>query len=212
MEVRSEESAPSESQPESESEPLTSENGVLYQYETQHFGFTPITLLNGMYNSVCDLYREALKAFCRTCSEKYPDAVTEKELRSARHAVGQKIDKDVSRIFDVLEHFLLKNIFTIPDDVVLPEDRCQTEERAADNGMEEKKRELKQKIVAVKIANAQLSKHIEDSQALQTALDELSEKMSSEGKLSGMSAGDMKDYLSYYSDLLSRAVSDRKGT
>ncbi|GFR66464.1 hypothetical protein ElyMa_000229200, partial [Elysia marginata] len=84
-------------------DPEQSSEDDLYQYETQHFGFTPSSLINGMFNSVCDFYREALKAFAKACYDKDPDLMLEEDLTVARRAVSEKIDTDICTVFDALE-------------------------------------------------------------------------------------------------------------
>ncbi|GFO45512.1 mis12-like protein [Plakobranchus ocellatus] len=188
-----------------ESEETGSENSQeqadLYQYEAQHFGFTPTSLINGMYNSVCDLYREALKAFAKACFEKFPDVMSEDELTTARHAVSEKIDKDISTVFDALEHYLLANVFSIPESVVLPEDRCQLQRFSdeEEKEVEEKKSNLKERIIAVKYANARLNQHLEESNQLQRSLDQLINKLSStDGRIAQLNAEGVGDFISYY--------------
>uniref|UniRef100_A0A0B7AWH9 Protein MIS12 homolog n=1 Tax=Arion vulgaris TaxID=1028688 RepID=A0A0B7AWH9_9EUPU len=167
-------------------EATTGDENVKLEYAAQHFGFTPITLLNGMFNTVCDMYREALKAFCSTCSDKYPNVMTDEELRNSRHAVSEIIDKDVSEMFDTLEFYLLEGVFSIPENIVLPEDRCQLQRLSQDehNEMEAKIDDVKKRIIAVKYANAMLDQHLKDSKNLQGSVDKLVEHLSSESSLS----------------------------
>lgn len=175
-----------------------------YEYESQYFGFTPITLVNGMYNSVCDLYREALKEFCKTCSEKFPNVMSEEELRKARRASEVKIDNDIESFFDKFEQHMLTKILTIDEHVVLPEDQCQLEDTESDD-LEDKKQEIKERIMAVKSANALLIQHMENTEALREDIDEFTEKINAI-KINEMNASEMKDNLSYYSDLVLRVA------
>ncbi|RUS71604.1 hypothetical protein EGW08_020631, partial [Elysia chlorotica] len=188
--------------------PLSTEND-LYEYETQHFGFTPTSLVNGMFNCVCDLYREALKAFAKACFEKNPTLMSEDELATARRAVGEKIDTDICTVFDALEHYLLSQVFSVPDSVVLPEDRCQllrssNEELSA---LEQKKGQLKRKIIALKFANAKLDRHRTQMASLQESLDEAINRLSSgSAKIGQLNAEGIGDWVSFYSELLMKAT------
>ncbi|BFZ00274.1 hypothetical protein BsWGS_03313 [Bradybaena similaris] len=180
-----------------------------FEYEAQHFGFTPITLLNGMFNAVCDLYREALKAFCKTCSEKYPNVMTETEFRDARHAVSELIDKDVCMLFDKLEYYLLHQVFSIPAHVVLPEDQCQLQRlsQAEETELENKITDVRKRILAVKYANAELSQHLKEAEALQRTLDKVIEQLSSsENNVSQLGGKAFKDWISYYSEMLNKCL------
>jgi len=183
---------------------IETESAAKFEYEAQHFGFTPITLLNGMFNAVCDHYREALQAFCKTCSEKYPNVMTEEELKIARHAVSELVDKDICMMFDKLEYFLLDQVFSIPGNTVLPEDRCQLQRLNADeyHELEKKVTHLKRQITAVKYANAVLSQHLKDAEVQQSYLDKFLEHVSpAESKLG---AKDLTDFLSYFSEMLKK--------
>ncbi|CAG5117966.1 unnamed protein product [Candidula unifasciata] len=197
----------------SNSGPVTETETNNFEYEAQHFGFTPITLLNGMFNAVCDLYREALKAFCKTCSEKYPNVMSETEYKNARHAVSEFIDKDVCMLFDKLEYFLLHQVFTIPDDVVLPEDQCQLQRLsdAEETQLEKQIVDVRKRILAVKYANAELSQHLKDAEILQKTLDKVIEQLSSpENSVSQLGAKALKDWISYYGEMLNKCLGSKK--
>ncbi|CAL1533167.1 unnamed protein product [Lymnaea stagnalis] len=129
--------------------------------------------------------------------------MSDEQLRQARHSVSQLIDHDISAMFDNLESYLLERVFTIPENVVLPEDKCQILHSSADSydQIEDKKNELKKKIIAVKYANAQLNQNIADASALQSTLDEVLKQMS-DGNISRLGAKNIKDWLSYYSEQL----------
>lgn len=190
-------------------DPAQSTDDDLYQYETQHYGFTPTSLINGMFNSVCDLYREALKFFANACLEKNPDLMSLEELTAARRAVSEKIDTDICTVFDALEHYLLANVFSIPESVVLPEDQCQlmrlTDEEAS--ALEKKKKELKKKIIAVKYANAKLDQHMKQAIILQESVDTVINKLSSsDARIAQLNAEVAGEWGSFYSELLRKAA------
>ncbi|KAK3713589.1 hypothetical protein RRG08_055231 [Elysia crispata] len=187
----------------------TSQSTDLYQYETQHFGFTPTSLINGMFNSVCDLYREALKAFAKACFEKNPTLTSVDELTAARRAVGEKIDTDICTVFDALEHYLLAQVFSIPESVVLPEDQCQLLRSSEEEGtvLEKRKTELKKKIIAVKYANAKLDQHRKQITSLQESLDDILNKLSSsDARIGQLNAEGIGDWGSFYSEMLRKAT------
>ncbi|XP_059159554.1 protein MIS12 homolog [Physella acuta] len=185
----------------------TDKNDNKFDYETQHFGFTPITMVNGMFNAVCDFYREAIKVFCKTLKEKYPNVMSDEELKKAGHAVSELIDKDVCEVFDAMEFFLLRDVFSIPANVILPEDVCQLTrlDKEAENDLEKRISEVKKRIISVKYANAVLSQHLEDSQALRASIDNI-KKLISESNISQTGGKGIKDWLSYYSEHLKNSV------
>uniref|UniRef100_A0A2C9LWP9 Protein MIS12 homolog n=1 Tax=Biomphalaria glabrata TaxID=6526 RepID=A0A2C9LWP9_BIOGL len=177
-----------------------------FVYETQLFEFTPITFLNGMYNAVCDFYRQALKTFCDACKERCPD-LKEDQLRQSRHLISERIDKDICKIFDTLEYYSLNQVFAIPENAVLPEDKCQLAARDKEHDIseiEKRKNEVKKKIIAMKYANAVLSQHLENAEALQGTLDTMLKNISSNGTISQVTAKGLKDWLSYTSQLLTQ--------
>jgi len=181
------------------------QNPADFEYEAQHFGFTPIFFVNGLYNSVCDLYREALEAFCRSCAEEYPGVMTEEELKMAKITVGKKIDSDIDLVFDKLELSLVSDVFTIPENIVLPEDSCQLE--VPSTQIDEELQKCKDKILAVKYANLKLQESIKEKKKLHESLQDILNGMK-ELKVNGKTATEAKDYISYCSDILSRAVED----
>ncbi|KAH9508724.1 hypothetical protein Btru_049742 [Bulinus truncatus] len=191
-----------DAEPSAENEEENKDSTKKYLYETQHFGFTPITLVNGMFNVVCDLYREALKTLCGEFKERFPD-ISDEQLQESRHQLSEHVDKDICTMFDTLEFYLLNQVFSIPENVVLAEDKCQLQVREHDSDdLERRKNEVKKKIIEIKYANSVLSQHLEDAEALQANLDTVLKKITTEGNISQLTAKSLKDWLSYYTGLL----------
>jgi len=181
-----------------------SQQNTDWQYETQLFGCTPISILNGMYNAVCDVYRDGLKDFAKDITSKYPGVLTKKELSVARHEVGKKIDDDVTAAFDEFEAEVLDRVFTIPTNVTLPSDSCQlTYDPNSSNPsmLSAKKDKIIERIKSLKEANARLERHISLCKKEKQSLDDQSHKLASMD-ISGMTASEIIEHMKSHRDFI----------
>ncbi|XP_041356057.1 protein MIS12 homolog [Gigantopelta aegis] len=125
-------------------------------YETQYFDFTPKSFYNGMYNAVSEYIFEALATMERVLGEECHDVMSPSSIKEAMSRFKPHVDKTINRAFDKLEIYLDENIFHIPSNVVLPEDKIQLSHPVSREEMHSLDKEmdvLRNKILAVKYAN-----------------------------------------------------------
>ncbi|XP_032833506.2 protein MIS12 homolog isoform X2 [Petromyzon marinus] len=99
----------------------------LMMYETQHFGFTPQSCLDGMYNAVQEYIYSMLKAG-EDCVLEYVArrASHSSSLEKVRQGTQLLIDHMKSHLdmtFELIELYIAERVFTVPPGVLLPEDR-----------------------------------------------------------------------------------------
>lgn len=148
--------------------------GELSEYECQYLGFTPKSLINGVYNAVITNLREGLSHMEAYINEGYGSTITPEKTKQALETIQSVLVEKLDKKFDHVESYLLKNVFNIPEDVVLPEDRVQMtnsfspeEDRRLDTEMEQ----LRKHIIAVRYGNECVRQQISDIENLQKHAD-----------------------------------------
>ena len=88
----------------------------LYEYETQFFGFTPQSFVDGVISAVNDYVFDVISELKETLLRKgYPPARLTKELNAVIRHIQDKVDQN----FDLFELYCLQNIFKIPSNVYI---------------------------------------------------------------------------------------------
>ncbi len=88
----------------------------MYEYETQFFGFTPQSFVDGVISAVNDYVFDVILELKETLLRKgYPAARLTKELNSVMKHIQDKVDQN----FDLFELYCLQNIFKIPSNVCI---------------------------------------------------------------------------------------------
>lgn len=144
------------------------------QYAAQFFGFLPQSLMNGMYNAMWEYLKDAMSSFNEGVLASFGDVVSEAELAEHSRVLNQIAIKRLDHKFDTAESYLLKNVFNIPDHLVLPEDRQNVENPCTEADLDQLDQEIKHvtdRIIAVKYANASLKDRLEEVASLQQQLD-----------------------------------------
>ena len=95
-----------------------------FEYATQLFGFTPKAFVDGIYNAVNDYIKEFFKEMGKVLDEEFAkgDAILSSKIREGCKELIAKCYQNVDKSMDRMELFLLKNVFVIPEAVLLPED------------------------------------------------------------------------------------------
>lgn len=151
----------------------------LQEYETQYFGFTPKSFIDGVYNALADYLYDSVDA-----SDKYIAS----EAQSSKHPVSAEAVRESSdrllahlqfafdKAFDRLETYLMKNIFHIPSHVVLPEDKIHAEMTVTESEevrLDSELEDLRQRIMNARFVNARLQQWSSDVKQVQDLLDAL---------------------------------------
>ncbi|XP_046573078.1 protein MIS12 homolog [Haliotis rubra] len=171
------------------------------EYETQYFGFTPKSFSNGVYNAVNDYMMDGLQAVEGYMNTEYGDVIAPSQVNEGVQKMQQKMAKQVDKAFDTLEAYLFTNIFCIPENTVLPEDRVKQDKMYTED--EEKKihkdiEEYTQKILAVKHANTCLQGELDDIDRAQAQMNlMLKQTQDMQQVLRQAGVTDVKDSLVY---------------
>ncbi|XP_067670576.1 protein MIS12 homolog [Haliotis asinina] len=144
------------------------------EYETQYFGFTPKSFSNGVYNAVNDYMMDGLQAVESYMNTEYGDVISPSQVNEGVQKMQQKMAKQVDKAFDTLEAYLFTNIFCIPENTVLPEDRVKQEKGYTEDDEKQIHKDIEeytQKILAVKYANTCLQGELDDIDRAQAQMN-----------------------------------------
>ncbi|XP_078379450.1 protein MIS12 homolog [Oculina patagonica] len=137
-------------------------NPTEHEYETQFFGFTPESFVDGVYNAVNDYVVDCFQELENLLKSEESDKMANNFYRSI----------DVA--FDRFEVYVKNNIFKIPANILLPEDKVHhdhqytvEDEKEIDKELEE----LERKIKAAKYVNSALKQEVKDLDNAQEQLD-----------------------------------------
>lgn len=147
-----------------------------HEYETQFFGFTPESFVDGVYNAVndyvVDCFQELENLF--KSEPSLSSAVTEAQLHAESDKMAKNFYQSIDVAFDRFEVYVKNNIFKIPASVLLPEDKvhCNKQFTEEDEKLLDKElEELERKIKAAKYVNSALKQEIKDLDNAQEQLD-----------------------------------------
>eukprot|EP00057_Strongylocentrotus_purpuratus_P001324 XP_001198150.2 PREDICTED: protein MIS12 homolog [Strongylocentrotus purpuratus] len=151
----------------------------LHEYETQYFGFTPKSFIDGVYNAVADYLYDSVDAadkYIATEAQQGRQPVCTEAVRQSSDRLLAHLQLAFDKAFDRLETYLIKNIFPIPSHVVLPEDKIhgevilmESDETRLDSELEE----LRHRIRNAQYVNARLEQWSNDVKQIQNLLDDL---------------------------------------
>jgi kinetochore protein Mis12/MTW1 len=93
----------------------------IYEYETQFLGFTPISFVDSVITAVNDIFYEIIEDVYKTLEKRgYPPEKLTKELSEVLAIIYDTINEE----FDIFEMYCYRNIFEIPEFVIIPSDQC----------------------------------------------------------------------------------------
>lgn len=147
-----------------------------HEYETQFFGFTPESFVDGVYNAVNDYVVDCFQELENLLKSEplLSSAVTEEQLQAESDKMANNFYRSIDVAFDRFEVYVKNNIFKIPANILLPEDKVhwnhqytEEDEKRVDKELEE----LEKKIKAAKYVNSALKQEIKDLDNAQEQLD-----------------------------------------
>jgi len=153
-----------------------------YEYETQFFGFTPDSFVNGVYNAVNDYVIDCFQELEDLIKSEpsLSGSATQEQLHAGIDKMTKNFYKSIDESFDRFEIYVKKNILTIPPHVLLPEDKVHSDhlytmedEKKVDKEIEE----LERKIKAAKYVNTALKQEIKDLDNAQEQLENFGKQM-----------------------------------
>lgn len=154
----------------------SSKKSTEYDYETQFFGFTPESFVDGVYNAVNDYVGDCFQEL-ENLVKSEPSAssdVSEEQIHRESEKMIKNFYKSIDAAFDRFEVYVKNNIFKIPANILLPEDKVHHEHQytAEDKKqIDEELKELERKIKAAKYVNAALKQEVKELNNAQEQLD-----------------------------------------
>ncbi|CAG2228259.1 MIS12 [Mytilus edulis] len=174
-----------------------SDEDPLEEYETQYFGFTPKSFMNGVYNALAEYIRESLAALAEYIKSQYPNGMTSTQLQGGEENMMKYILRKLNRSFDILEQYLMTNVFKIPDHVVLPEDQAQAGNQYTEEDEKQIDLEIKQledKLLTIRYANGILRQDLSEMDQVQSIFDKSFKQLETiEDMTSQCGISDIKD-------------------
>nr|XP_054771646.1 protein MIS12 homolog [Lytechinus pictus]XP_054771647.1 protein MIS12 homolog [Lytechinus pictus] len=155
----------------------------LHEYETQYFGFTPKSFIDGVYNAVADYLYDSVDAadkYIASESQQGRHPVCEEAVRESSDRLLAHLQLVFDKAFDRLETYLIKNIFPIPSHVVLPEDKIHkelTQTESDEVKLDTELEELRQRILDAQYVNTRLEQWSNTVKQIQNLLDDLLTQM-----------------------------------
>ncbi|WAR28809.1 MIS12-like protein [Mya arenaria] len=144
------------------------------EYAVQYFGFHPQAFMNGMYNAILEYLQEARTALNDAILSTFRDTVSQSELEQVSLQQSNVAVERLNDKFDKAEVYLNLNVFSIPPELVLPEDQvhedpsCSKEKLAA---LDTDIQDVTDRIIAVKYANVVLRERLQEIEELQKQMD-----------------------------------------
>jgi len=92
-------------------------------YSTQFFDFTPDAFIDSVTGPSLDTVDSHLDAAKARCASEFLGKVDEQELEESFALIKDAYATNINEVYEKFGRYLKKNIFQIPPDVVLPEDR-----------------------------------------------------------------------------------------
>jgi len=135
-------------------------------YSTQFFDFTPDAFIDSVTGPALDVVNDHLEASKERIASEFLGKVNEEELERAFVIIKDTYASNANDVFDKFGRYLKKNIFTIPKNVVLPEDRPHLQQEAKNyNGQKLESdlkafEEMKQEVSNVKYRRAVLQEKV----------------------------------------------------
>ncbi|KAK6195748.1 hypothetical protein SNE40_001109 [Patella caerulea] len=147
-------------------------------YDTQLLGFTPKSFCNGIYNAMNQYLVDGLEAMKNYLISRHGDVMSNDDLNDGVLNIQQKVMEEFDTTFDKFEVYAFNNVMNVPSHAVLPEDEIQLKPVAPENeNIELQIKELKESILAIKLANANAQQELELAVTTQEELDKIVNKM-----------------------------------
>ncbi|KAL8198832.1 UNVERIFIED_CONTAM: hypothetical protein K2H54_025583 [Gekko kuhli] len=149
-------------------------------YETQFFGFTPQTCMMRMYLAFQDhLFHMMLvieEVILKKLESMHYSKLKPSSIRRSSEKFLAYMRSHFDQLFGKMEQVLLRVVLTIPENVLLPEDRCQDQYRYTDSQfqeLQEEIRHLEHRIKAEISAQQALKTEVEEQKATQEQLERI---------------------------------------
>ncbi|XP_060073007.1 protein MIS12 homolog [Ylistrum balloti] len=186
----------------------------IFEYETQHLGFTPKAFCNGVYNAALEYIQKAVQEIEIFLSEEYSKVMKPTQIKEACEVILSTMVSKLDKNFDIIETYLTKNVLTIPGNVLLPEDEAQagdTYTPEQEDMLDTEIQELKDKVLALKYANSKLKQEMSLIDHVQARFDMAQQQLQKLNDINSESGvPEVKDSLMFTSQKVLELVSKVK--
>nr|XP_056721415.1 protein MIS12 homolog [Euleptes europaea] len=149
-------------------------------YETQFFGFTPQTCMMRMYLAFQDHLFHMMLVIEEVILKKLEcmrdTKLTSSSIRRSSEKFLAYMRNHFDRLFAKMEQVLLQVVLSIPENVLLPEDKCQEQYRypaSKFQELQEEIRHLEHRVKAEISAQQALKAELEEQKATQEQLERI---------------------------------------
>jgi len=101
----------------------TPEERIELEYSTQHFGFTPDSFVETITDNTMEILNSNLDETKAQLTKTFSKKVSAQELDECFAVIKNRYVVSTEKILDNFSRYVKKNIFFIPKNTVLPEDR-----------------------------------------------------------------------------------------
>ncbi|XP_060115233.1 protein MIS12 homolog [Heteronotia binoei] len=155
-------------------------SGNVMIYETQFFGFTPQTCMMRMYlafqDHLCHIMLIIEEVILKKLESMRYTKLTPSSIRRSSEKFLAYMRKHSDQLFGKMEPVLLQVVLTIPENVLLPEDKCQEQYRYTESEFQELQEEichLEHRVKAEISAQQALKAELEEQKATQEQLEKI---------------------------------------
>ncbi|XP_077167167.1 protein MIS12 homolog [Paroedura picta] len=149
-------------------------------YETQFFGFTPQTCMMRMYFAFQDHLFHMMLVIEEVILKKLESMryakLTSSSIRRCSEKFLAYMRNHFDQLFGKMEQLLLQVVLTIPENVLLPEDKCQDQYRYTESEFQELQEEIQhmEHLIKTEVSAQQaLKAELEEQKATQEHLERI---------------------------------------
>ncbi|CAL1290805.1 unnamed protein product [Larinioides sclopetarius] len=157
------------------------ENVMALDYETQHLGFHPRIFLDRVYNAFYESLFEALNELKKYLCNEYSHIAPVDSILLNTDELFQELIKRLNKAIDKLEIYINKNIFLIPNHVILKEDEIHLTNPATkeeDEKLDKEIEQIKQKILEERIRKNVIKEKLKEQKIVKEELIAFKQRLS----------------------------------
>jgi len=106
------------------------------EYATQHFDFTPDSLTDTITMFALENLEVVLKKMMTHCTKEFAKKVPEHEMKESFALLQEKYGSATEKNLEDFSSYIQKHLLTVPQHVVLPDDREQLHKKLSTDGNE----------------------------------------------------------------------------
>jgi len=135
------------------------------EYEAQFFRFAPKALLDSVYNCMFGTLGKNFQKLKENITENAGGVISDDELQDKVGIIQCGMISQMNGRFLVLERYALSQIFTIPGNVILPEDEIHEDPRLEtinESELDTDIEELERRLATLRFMNAKMAEELQE--------------------------------------------------